>query len=206
MHNSHLISAVSRDLALRQYMNQAQPATIAQRQNANLLFDYSTPITGQQLMHKAKIFGYDGEEDQKYTPEQRLASTISSIVPMKSTPIYQQNQALQSIMQTEETKPKESFEEAVTSSPNVLYEQQTAAPPVQQLMQTGPIAQPPPSTVAIQADSISIHKSTLAIIILIIVAVVIIELWLKQRRLEMMLLSQQLKQPGSTASTSIPYN
>lgn len=188
MHNSHLIGTLSRNMALQQYYNPAQPVNLLQ----NSLVNY-TPAQGitEDAMRAPQLYGYS---DNKMM-NQRIANTISAYIPQTQTPLYQTNQTLNSML------PPDQQLVPVVAQPIVQPVQQIqSTQPQQQTTEQvkEPVKETPKEsfqepTVKVNSDNIVINKSTIVVIVCIIIAFIIVQIWLKQRYIETVLQTMEYK-------------
>ena len=191
MHNDALINSIAHKMATNNYyVNNAQPAVV----------NGITPALNIPLQ-TAQIFGYN-------TNEQRFANTISNIIPATSpstmTQLAVQNHALHSIM----PQPSQSVEQFTTTSNNDT----AITTPNEKPIKPDPVPEVIPQHVQQDPDTIVVNKSTVVIIISIVVAFIIIQIWMRQRRLEQLMLAQLHRtqiQPTLPAPaeqySSVPY-
>ena len=207
MHNSNLLCAVSRDLAMQQYYNPGQPIGVF---NNGLFTHTSLPSLSVNNISTPQLYGYNNTTSNANSMDQRVANTISTYIPQTQTPLFNTNATINSLQppqlqqqQNQETNSKESYEISTNITPKV-----TPNPVLEKPQEISSISTIPPNTILI-------NKSTLIIVLAVIISIVIINLWMHQKKMEYILLSKlnsqqcQYKptiqyQPDSTTN-SVPY-
>ena len=128
-----------------------------------------------------------------------------STSPSTMTQLAVQNHALHSIM-PQPAQPVEQFTTTSNNDTNITTpnEKPVKPDPIPEIVQQ-PVKQ--------DADTIVVNKSTVIIVISIVVAFIIIQIWMRQQRLEQLMLTQlrrsqiqpTLPAPPAEQYSSVPY-
>ena len=164
-------------------------------------------ITPQQRISGPQIFGYT--EDQ----QSRVAETLDYYTPSsKETQKYSnQNQVIQSLMKPDNNEIKAIAPASVTPA---SIAPASVINPVPISNSKNPYEVPevieehwtPPTIRYKPDDLITINKSTLIIFIAVIITIFIIQIWLRQRRIELMLVEKNIQQQSQQIQGGLYYN
>lgn len=151
----------------------------------------------QETLSQPQLFGYTVQNNV----DDRFIQTVQQFAtPLPTTSSGFSNRSLQALVEEPKQKPVEQYTAPVTSSPNPGSEHEPLIP--------NPIISKSIMPQFISSDALVISKSTVIIVISVIVAVLLIEVWLRQKRIELLMLQQQQthqQQPFQTPQQTVTY-
>lgn len=196
MNNSNLIGTVSRQLAINSIRNNNIAVPTSRVDNS--VFNYAaTPLVTQKGFNQAHVYGFN-TQDQDF----RISNTLNQLIEpdqKQLKPIYQQSKALNALMEPNEPTPqKETYAPPATYSDNTVQklDQSYLSEPILSQSQLAPST----NFIAINSDSIVINRSVVVVLIGLAIAVFVLQLWFRQKKLELMLIKKQYNTAKSIES------